>query len=102
MPKTAAPVTTDMRKDFHRYNQRLEESHPTPSITSIDVQNRLNHVRNKNGPSAANHLLILMRAAMNWNLKNGTITSNPWAGVKQYKVQARERFLHPDEMYRLL
>lgn len=35
---------------------------------------------------------------MNWNLKNGTIISNPWAGVKQYKVQDRERFLRPDEM----
>lgn len=87
----------DMRKDFHRYiNDWRNRNHA--SITSIDVQNRLNHVRNKNGPSAANHLLILMRAAMNWNLKNGTITSNPWAGVKQYKVQARERFLRPDEM----
>ncbi len=87
----------DMRKDFHRYINDWRNRNHT-AISSIDVQNRLNHVRNNNGPSAANHLLILMRAAMNWNLKNGTITSNPWAGIKQYKVQARERFLHPDEM----
>jgi len=87
----------DMRKDFHRYINDWKNRNHT-SITSIDVQNRLNHVRDKNGLSAANHLLILMRAAMNWNLKNGTISSNPWAGVKQYKVQARERFLRPDEM----
>jgi len=47
---------------------------------------------------AANHLLILMRAAMNWNIRNGIIETNPWAGVKQNKIQPRERFLMPDEM----
>lgn len=51
--------------------------------------------------SSANFVLLVAKlsiSSINWNLKNGTITSNPWAGVKQYKVQARERFLRPDEI----
>lgn len=89
----------DMRKDFDRYIPDWRKK-PHSTITRVEVQQRLNKVRQKNGPAAANHLLILMRAAMNWNLKNGTITENPWAGIKQNKVQARERFLRPDEMSR--
>lgn len=87
----------EMRKDFKRYVWDWR-NRPYTSISKLDVLSRFNLVRQKNGPMAANHMLILMRAAMNWNIRNGIIETNPWAGVKQNKIQPRERFLMPDEM----
>ncbi|RTL44470.1 MAG: DUF4102 domain-containing protein [Candidatus Melainabacteria bacterium] len=87
----------EMRKDFKRYVWDWR-NRPHTSITKLDVLSRFNAVRQKNGPMAANHLLILMRAALNWNIRNGVIETNPWSGVKQNKIQPRERFLMPNEM----
>jgi integrase len=90
----------DMQKDFDRYisdwkNLRFSQ------IRRGDVERRMAHVRAENGPGAANHLLVLMRAVINWNLRNENITGeNPWDRIRQYKIQPRERFLHPDELVR--
>jgi integrase len=90
--------TYDMQADFRRYmldwaNKRYS------SITRIDTQTKLNAIHKKNGPSAANHMLVLMRAVFNWNIKTGIITGdNPWGHLKQFKIQSRERFLKPDEV----
>lgn len=90
----------DMQKDFERYVGDWSDKKYT-QIRRIEVQARVNHVRDKNGPGAANHLIILMRAVFNWHLRNETITGdNPWAGIKQYKIQSRERFLRPEELVR--
>lgn len=63
---------------------------------------RLNEIHQKHGPAAANHILILMRAAYNWNITNGLISGeNPWGHLKQFKIQSRERFLKPEEVTRL-
>ncbi|CAN5205601.1 hypothetical protein BH10CYA1_BH10CYA1_59070 [soil metagenome] len=87
----------DMRQDFKRYVWDWR-NRPHTSISKLDVLSRFNLVRQKNGPMAANHMLILLRAALNWNIKNGIIETNPWVGVKQNKITPRERFLMPDEM----
>jgi integrase len=88
----------DMRKDFERYindwkNRKFSQ------LKRADVQARINALFEKHGPGPANHILILLRALINWNLRNETITGdNPCASIRQYKIQARERFLTPDEL----
>lgn len=90
----------DMESDFRRYISDWSNK-KFSLIRRSDVQTRVNRVRDANGPAAANHLIILMRAAINWNLKNEAITGdNPWASVRQYKIQSRERFLKPEELAR--
>jgi integrase len=90
--------TYDMQADFRRYmldwaNKRYS------SISRMATQAKLNQVHEKNGPAAANHMLVLMRAVFNWNIKTGIITGeNPWGHLKQFKIQSRERFLKPDEV----
>ena len=89
-----------MEQDFRRYlhdwkNRKLS------SVKRTDVQTRINSIKTEHGPATANHVIILMKAAMNWNIKNGAFKGdNPWSDVKQFKVKSRERFLTPDELKR--
>ncbi len=88
----------DMEKDFVRYVTDWRDR-KWSSIKRADVQNRVNHVRQNNGPAAANHIIILMKAMTSWNIRNGYIEGdNPWLPIKQFKIQSRERFLRPNEM----
>jgi len=88
----------DMEKDFVRYVADWRDR-KWSSIKRADVQNRVNHVRQNNGPAAANHIIILMKAMMSWNIRNGYIEGdNPWLPIKQFKIQSRERFLRPNEL----
>lgn len=87
-----------MEKDFVRYVADWRDR-KWSSIKRADVQNRVNHVRQYNGPAAANHIIILMKAMTSWNIRNGYIEGdNPWLPIKQLKIQSRERFLRPHEM----
>jgi hypothetical protein len=62
----------DMEKDFVRYVADWRDR-KWSSIKRADVQNRVNHVRQNNGPAAANHIIILMKAMTSWNIRNGYI-----------------------------
>lgn len=90
----------DMELDFERYLKDWK----TKSYSQIkrsDVQNKVNRVLENHGPGAANHMIILMRSIMNWNLRNEIIIGdNPWTGVKQIRIEPRERFLTPEELVR--
>lgn len=88
----------DMEKDFRRYVEDWRDR-KWSSIKRADVQYRVNQVRQKNGPCAANHILVLMKAMANWNIRNGYVEGdNPWLPTKQFKIQSRERFLRPNEL----
>jgi len=90
----------DMQRDFDRYLSDWKDRRHI-EIKRSDVQLRVTKVLKEHGPGAANHMIILMRAAMNWNLRNETISGdNPWGTVKQMRIHPRERFLQPDEMGR--
>lgn len=92
--------TPDMEMDFERY-LRDWRHRPYSQIKRLDVLNRVKKVAQLNGPGACNHMIVLMRAVMNWNLRNEIITGdNPWATVKQMRIEARERFLTPEELVR--
>lgn len=90
-----------MEKDFERYLSDWKDK-PYSQIKRSDVQQRVNKVLATRGPGATNHMIILMRAAINWNLRANENLSgeNPWMGVKQPRIQARERFLTPIELAR--
>jgi len=88
----------DMEADFRRYVSDWSER-PHSKISKVDTQERLNEVFENNGPAAANHMLVLLRAVYNWNIRAGYIKGdNPWGHLKQFKIQARERFLKPQEI----
>lgn len=88
----------DMERDFDRYIKDWRDRKYS-AIKKSDVQTRVTDVFRQHGPGAANHILILMRAVINWNLRHGFIEGlNTWAGLKCYRMQARERFIKPSEM----
>jgi integrase len=90
----------DMQKDFERYVEDWR-NRKFSQVTRSDVQKKVARVNQEHGPSAANHMIILMRASTNWNLRNETISGeNPWTFAKMYKIQSRERFLRPEELVR--
>ncbi len=86
---------------FRRYISDWKER-KISSISSADVQRRLNDIAKKHGKVPANHTLTYARAAINWCIKNSLYSGeNPWVGVKKFKTQARERYLKPEELERL-
>lgn len=88
----------DMEADFRRYLSDWSER-KCSKISKVDAQERFNQVFEHNGPAAANHMLVLMRAVFNWNIRSGYINGeNPWGHLKQFKIQSRERFLKPQEI----
>lgn len=90
----------DMEKEFERYLSTWKTKQWS-EIRRNDVQLKVRHVRETHGPGSANHMIILMRAAINWNLKQEIISGeNPWTSVRQIRIDPRERFLKPDELVR--
>lgn len=88
----------DMEADFRRYVNDWSDR-KCSKITKMDAQERINEVFENNGPAAANHLLVLMRAVFNWNIRGGYIKGeNPWDHIKQFRIKSRERFLKPQEV----
>jgi hypothetical protein len=59
-------------KDFVRYVVDWRDL-KWSSIKRADVQNRVNHARQNNGPAAANPIIILMKAIPSWNIRSGYI-----------------------------
>jgi len=55
------------------------------------------------GPHA-NKLLGVLRAAWNWGLESGLhdVAANPTAGIRRFRMQARERFLNQAELRYLM
>lgn len=87
----------DMIQDFQRYLSDWRDRKYS-AITRHEVQTRANQIMQNNGRGAANHIIILMRAAINWNLKAGLVQGeNTWSGIQQWKIPPRERFLRPEE-----
>jgi len=90
----------EMEAVFRRYLTDWKER-KLSSIRVSEVQERMNRIAEKHGKVPANHTLTYARAAINWCIQNGVARgANPWANVKKFKTQARERFLRPEELGR--
>jgi integrase len=68
------------------------------AITKADVQALHARVGQDNGIYAANRLLALVRAMFNKAPDMGFTGVNPAVGVKKFKEESRDRFLHADEL----
>jgi integrase len=88
----------DMQRDFELYFTDWR-NRKCSTIRRPDVQTKVNYLYKHNGAGGANHAIILMKAAVNWNIKHGFLSGeNPWTSVKTFRMQARERFLLPHEL----
>lgn len=90
----------DMEQDFRRYMTDWK-SKKVFAVTRPQVHQKVLNVKRKFGSSAANKVIIIMKAAYNWNIKHGYLEGdNPFAGIPLYKIKSRERFLKPEELKR--
>jgi integrase len=88
----------EMAAVFRRYLEDWKDR-KFASITRAEIQRRVNEIGKQHGPMAANHTITYARAGINWCIRNGLISGeNPWANVPKFKMQARDRFLKPDEI----
>lgn len=68
------------------------------TIRKADVAALHAKIGRDNGPYAANRLLALLSAMFNHAAGVGYDGGNPAKGVKKFKEQSRDRFLHADEI----
>ena len=68
------------------------------TIKKAEVQALHARIGREKGIYAANRVLALLRAMLNKAEDIGHRGGNPAAGVKMFKEEARDRFLHPQEL----
>lgn len=87
-------------EDERQYNVFLKPlaSRKLSSIKKADVQALFSRVGRDNGHYAANRLLALVRATFNKAADIGFTGPNPTAGIKKFREEKRDRFLHGDEL----
>ena len=71
------------------------------SLTMREIEHWFYAVRDNSGVFAANQALTLLRHIYNKAIQWGWEGRNPTAGIKKFHVEARDRFLAPDEIQRL-
>ena len=91
-----------MEECFHRYLSSWK-NRKISNIRKSEVQALVNQLGRDSGHTTANRTLELLRAVINkgieWDLVKHT---NPAIGVQKFKLQSRSRFLHLDEIDRLM
>ena len=91
-----------MEDCFYRYLSDWKST-PVGAIKKGDVQLLVNKLGKENGKTTANRTLELLRAVINkgkeWSLVSG---DNPASGIAKYKLKPRERFVHMEEIPRLM
>ncbi len=88
------------KEDERQFNVFLKPwvNRKLPSIRKADVQALHARVGTKNGRYAANRLLALVRAMFNKAPDMGFRGPNPTTGIKKFREEKRDRFLHGDEL----
>jgi integrase len=111
----------DIRENFERYLGQLPaerkkkhgkerektpgavnwQNRPIGTITKAEVQRLILDLGREGCHSAANRALTLIRSMYNRAIEWGFFDkSNPAAGIKKFRMNSRERFLHSDELPR--
>lgn len=92
--------TDDFQKNYRLYLSQWGELE-LADIKRLDVIKLKTELFNAKGKSAANKavelLSMLFNKAIDWEVYEG---KNPAARVGKFKIQARDRYLHPDEVSR--
>jgi integrase len=90
-------TANDMVDNFNRYFGEWR-SRPLSSFKRIDIQARINKLGADGKKHTANRSHDLIRAVFSWGIKKGLFAGeNPCIGVDKFKLQARERFIRPEE-----
>jgi len=91
---------SSIKEDILKYNKFMKslEHRRLSTIKKSDVAALHARVGRENGPYQANRLLALLRSMLNKADETGYRGENPAKGIKMFKEQSRDRFLHPDEL----
>jgi hypothetical protein len=91
-----------MEECFNRYLSHWK-SRPINSIKRSDVQLLINKLGKENGNTTSNRTLELLRAVINKGKHWSLITcENPATGISKFKLKPRSRFLHEEELPKLI
>ena len=87
-------------EDERRYRRFLKPwaNRKLSTVHKADVQALFTRVGTKNGRYAANRLLALVRAMFNKAPDMGYAGGNPTAGIKKFREEKRDRFLHGGDL----
>ena len=91
----------DYKKNWNRY---LEPVLAYKKLYEIDTDLLQNlHIKLRDTPYQANRVIVLVKSIFNYMIrKKGYIGSNPANGVELYEERARNSFLYPEEINKLL
>lgn len=94
----------DLEADFNRYLSEIE-TRRLIELERSDVARLHAKLGRENGPYTANRAIELLRAIINWGLRNHVIDpemltrgENPAAGIKPFDEVERERFVQAQEL----
>lgn len=88
-------------RDIPRFTQQWFQRQIS-NISKQDVQALHRKIKEQNGLYQANRLLSRIQVMYGKAIEWGYEGMNPTQGIKKFKEQSRERFLHTDEMGRFL
>lgn len=96
----AKPHKRSWQGDQGQYDRYLADwkARKLSQVRRADVAGLHAKIGRDNGPYAANRLLALLSAMFNHAASLGFEGGNPAKGVKHFKEQSRDRFLHADEI----
>ena len=98
--KDRCTTAGEMAKNFQRYFGDWKDK-KVNKIKKMDVQVRINKLGEDNHHHRANRAHDDLRAVFEWGIRMGLCQiDNPCVGIDRFKVQARERFIKPDELIR--
>ena len=97
----AKPHKRTWQGDQDQYNRYLAgwRARKLSQVRRADVAGLHAKIGRDHGPYAANRLLALLSAMFNHAAGLGYDGGNPAKGVKKFKEQSRDRFLHGDEIH---
>lgn len=90
----------EMRNSFYRWftpdlNIKLSE------LTKSHIQSRISRLSSGGYRHRANRAFQLIRAILNWGIKQEFLEKNPAVGIEMYAVHSRMRFIEPHEFVSL-
>ena len=101
-PKRAPRTADDYKNVMRRYIRDRFGKRYADEVRRSEIADM--HRKMSKTPKAANDAVVIGKACFNWALKHDLLpvgTSNPFAGIELYRVEARERFLSQDEIGRI-
>ena len=104
-PNTLRAISSDIRQFMLWFNEKNGEQFVIDRVTTRDVTNFRNHMRNTKGlaVSTVNRAVVLLRRFFGWLVEHGELKANPATPVKELRrVELAPKGLDTQEVRRLL